>query len=70
MKSTFLVLEFWDSADLTGNQTERCAVYFREEDIAVVNLDRNVRVSLFKYEEGYSDYYTSLWNKVRKRYDR
>lgn len=66
MKSTLLVLEFWDSADLTGNQTERCAVYFREEDIAIVNLDRNVRVSLFKYEEGYSDYYTALWHKVRK----
>lgn len=52
--------------DIRGQNGQRCAVYFRGEDIAVVNLNKKVRVSLFKYEEGYSDYYTSLWNKVRK----
>lgn len=52
--------------DIRGQNGQRCAVYFRGGDIAVVNLDKKVRVSLFKYEEGYSDYYTSLWNKVRK----
>lgn len=52
--------------DIRGQNGQRCAVYFRGGDIAVVNLDKKVRVSLFKYEEGYSDYYTSLWNKVRE----
>lgn len=52
--------------DIRGQNAQRCAVYFRGGDIAVVNLDKKVRVSLFKYEEGYSDYYTSLWNKVRE----
>lgn len=52
--------------DIRGQNGQRCAVYFRGGDIAVVNLDKKVRISLFKYEEGYSDYYTSLWNKVRK----
>ena len=49
-----------------GQCGQRCAVYFRGGDIAIVNLDKNIRVSLFKYEEGYSDYYTSLWNKVHR----
>lgn len=53
--------------DIRGQNGQRCAVYFRGGDIAVVNLDKKVRVSLFKYEEGYSDYYTSLWNKVHRR---
>ena len=52
--------------DIRGQNGQRCAVCFRGGDIAVVNLDKKVRVSLFKYEEGYSDYYTSLWNKVRE----
>lgn len=56
--------------DIRGQNGQRCAVFFRGVDIAVVNLDKNVRVSLFKYEEGYSDYYTSLWDKVRGRPDR
>lgn len=55
---------------IRGQCGQRCAVYFRGEDIAIVNLDKNIRVSLFKYEEGYSDYYTSLWNKIRRRHDR
>ena len=53
--------------DIRGQNGQRCAVYFRGGDIAVVNLDKKVRVSLFKYEEGYSDYYTSLWNKIHRR---
>ena len=57
--------------DKIGRQNgQKCAVYFRGGDIAIVNLDKNIRVSLFKYEEGYSDYYASLWNKVRRRHDR
>ena len=51
--------------DVNGQEGQRCAVYFRGDDIAVVNLDKNVRVSLFKFEEGYSGYYTALWYKVR-----
>ena len=51
--------------DVNGQKGHRCAVYFRGDDIAVVNLDKNVRVSLFKFEEGYSGYYTALWYKVR-----
>lgn len=51
--------------DVSGQEGQRCAVYFRGDDIAVVNLDKNVRVSLFKFEEGYSGYYTALWYKVR-----
>lgn len=50
--------------DVSGQEGQRCAVYFRGDDIAVVNLDKNVRVSLFKFEEGYSGYYTALWYKV------
>ena len=72
-----IMSEVIDNADavefvnaIRGQNGQRCAVYFRDGDIAVVNLDKNVRVSLFKYEEGYSDYYTSLWNKVHKRSDR
>lgn len=55
--------------DIRGQNGQRCAVYFRGGDIAVVNLDKKVRVSLFKYEEGYSDYYTALWHKMRERSD-
>lgn len=50
--------------DVSGQEGQRCAVYFRGDDIAVVNLGKNVRVSLFKFEEGYSGYYTALWYKV------
>ena len=50
--------------DVSGQEGQRCAVYFRGYDVAVVNLDKNVRVSLFKFEEGYSGYYTALWHKV------
>ena len=56
-------------SNVNGQRGQRCAVYFRGGDIAVVNLDKNVRVSLFKYEEGYSGYYTALWDKVHKRPD-
>lgn len=35
-------------------------------DIAIVSLDKYVRVALFKCKEGYSDCYASLWNKVHK----
>lgn len=52
--------------DVNGQEGQRCAVYFRGDDVAVVNLDKNVRVSLFKFEEGYSGYYTALWYKVRR----
>lgn len=52
--------------DIRGQNGQHCAVYFHGGDIAVVNLDKKIRVSLFKYEEGCSGYYTSLWNKVRK----
>lgn len=55
--------------DITGQFDQRCAVYFRGEDIAVVNLDNDARVTLFRYEEGYSDYYTALWHKVQERSD-
>lgn len=50
--------------DITGQRGQRCAVYFRGEDIAVVNLERNVRVTLFKHERGRSRYYDALWDKV------
>ena len=56
--------------DINGQEGQRCAVYFRGHDIAVVNLDKNVRVSLFRYKEGYSGYYTALWNKVHAGPDR
>lgn len=55
--------------DITGQFGQRCAVYLRGEDIAVVNLDNDARVTLFRYEEGYSDYYTALWHKMRERSD-
>lgn len=56
--------------DINGQEGQRCAVYFRGNDIAVVNLEKNVRVSLFRYKEGYSGYYTALWNKVHAGPDR
>lgn len=52
--------------DIGGQKGQRCAVYFRGSDIAVVNLDRNVRVTLFKYEKGRSSRYDALWDKVRE----
>lgn len=56
--------------DVNGQEGQQCAVFFREEDIAVVNLSTKVRVSLFKFEEGYSGYYTTLWYKVHGGPDR
>ena len=50
--------------NIKGQGGQRCLVYFRGDDVAVVNLDKKVRVSLFKFKEGYSGYYTALWHKT------
>lgn len=55
-------VEFVD--DIAGQKGQRCAVFLRGEDIAVVNLERNVRVTLFRHERGRSRYYDALWDKV------
>ncbi len=47
-----------------GGEAHRCAVYFRGDDIAVVDLLENERISLFKYEKGRSERYDRLWRKV------
>ena len=49
-----------------GKKGQHCAVCFCGRDIAIVCLDKYVRVALFKCKEGYSDCYASLWNKVHK----
>lgn len=71
-----IMSEVIDAADsvvlvnnITGQRGEPCLVFFRSEYIAVVNLDRNVRVTLFKYEKGRSTYYGALWDKVRGRFN-
>ena len=56
--------------DIGGQNSQMCAVYFRDTDIAVVNIEENIRVTLFKYEKGRSNRYGALWDKVRERPDR
>ncbi len=58
------IVEFVGYAD--GKKGQHCAVCFCGRDIAIVSLDKYVRVALFKCKEGYSDCYASLWNKVHK----
>lgn len=35
-----------------GQNGQVCAVYFRGIDIVVINIEENIRVTLFKYEKG------------------
>ena len=72
-----IMSEVIDAADsvvlfdgIGGQNGQVCAVYFRGVDIAVVNIDENTRVTLFKYEKGRSNRYGALWDKVRERSDR
>lgn len=72
-----IMSEVIDAADsvvlfdgIGGQNGQVCAVYFRCVDIAVVNIDENTRVTLFKYEKGRSNRYGALWDKVRERSDR
>lgn len=58
------IVEFVGYVD--GKEGQRCAVCFCGCYIAIVSLDKYVRVALFKCKEGYSDYYAALWNKVHK----
>lgn len=55
-------VEFTDISN--GREVQHCAVYFRGDDIAVVNLDKSVRVTLFKYRRGGSARYDELWDRV------
>ena len=72
-----IMSEVIDAADsvvlfdgIGGQNGQVCAVYFRGIDIAVVNIEENIRVTLFKYEKGRSNRYGALWDKVRERSDR
>lgn len=72
-----IMSEIIDAADsvvlfdgIGGQNGQVCAVYFRGIDIAVVNIEENIRVTLFKYEKGRSNRYGALWDKVRERSDR
>ena len=72
-----IMSEVIDAADsvvlfdgIGGQNGQVCAVYFRGVDIAVVNIEENIRVTLFKYEKGRSNRYGALWDKVRERSDR
>ena len=72
-----IMSEVIDAADsvvlfdgIGGQNGQACAVYFRGVDIAVVNIDENTRVTLFKYEKGRSNRCGALWDKVRERSDR
>ena len=72
-----IMSEVIDAADsvvlfdgIGGQNGQVCAVYFRGVDIAVVNIDENTRVTLFKYEKGRSNRYGAIWDKVRERSDR
>ena len=72
-----IMSEVVDAADsvvlfdgIGGQNGQVCAVYFRGVDIAVVNIEENIRVTLFKYEKGRSNRYGALWDKVRERSDR
>ena len=71
-----IMSEVIDAADsvvlvdgIGGQNGQMCAVYFRDTDIAVVNIEENIRVTLFKYEKGRSNRYGALWDKVRERPD-
>lgn len=62
------VIDEYEAVEFTdipyGREMQRCAVYFRGDDIAVVNLDMSVRVTLFKYKKGGSARYDELWDRV------
>ena len=52
--------------DVNGQSSDLCAIYMRDDDFVVVNVDQGFRVTLFKYKPGVSDYYDRIWNQARR----
>lgn len=52
--------------DLGGQERCLCAVFFLGDNVAVVNMDRMERVTLFRYSRGVSDDYDAIWDSVHK----
>ena len=50
---------------VSGQAPDTCAIFFRDDDVAVVNLDRGTRVTLFKYSPEVSKSYDDIWNQIR-----
>ena len=56
-------------SEMAGQKPDMCAFYIRGDDIAIVNVDKKIHVTLFKHEEGYSAYYDGIWDKAHGRPD-
>ena len=52
------------SNEIGGQSPSECAIFIRGYDIAVVNIDESIRVTLFRYQEGMSDTYDDIWNQA------
>ncbi len=55
------------STAVGGQRYGECAIFLRDDVLAVVNLERKIRVTMFKYERGRSELYDSVWNQTRGR---
>lgn len=49
---------------LSGQDGNRCAVFVRGHDIAVINLDTRMRVTAFRYGPGVSRVYDAIWDQI------
>ncbi len=49
---------------MAGQGNDECAFYFKGDDIAIVNVSKNRRVSLFQHERGFSEYIDRIWDKA------
>lgn len=47
-----------------GQYGNRCAIYRKGNDLAVINLDTRMRVTVFKYGAGVSQFYDSVWDEI------
>lgn len=50
---------------LEGQKPGECAVFIKGESVAVMNIDRHRRVTLFKYAAGVSYFYDRIWDQAR-----
>ncbi|MGN0076315.1 MAG: hypothetical protein ACI38Z_05000 [Parafannyhessea sp.] len=49
---------------ISGQDENRCAVFVKGNDIAVINLDTRKRVTAFRYSQGVSRVYDAIWNQI------
>ncbi len=49
---------------MAGQEPDECAFYFKDDVIAIVNVSKQKRVSLFRHERGASEYIDRIWDKT------